>query len=366
MTPPARAMALGAWMVAGGACLDVADERARRDEGVGRARAEGRSIQVEDGLAAVRLLGAQEVRLWAQAPAFGFTVQTEGTPEPLTITVDNALPDAALSLPDGQPATALPVEPGAPVTRKQWRVEASPTAVRLQLAPPDLDSLEPLRFAIYADVQERLEDVQDIYRRMNQDPRIRFALMSGDLTDMGSRRELTRFQQEMRTLSFPVYATLGNHELGAGGPPFHDLFGRGSFSFRFRGAQFTLLDSASATLAPAVYHWLDGWLAGAARSFHVVATHIPPLDPVGARNGAFASRLEAMTLLGRLAAAEVDVTFYGHVHSYYAFTNAGIPAFISGGGGGIPERLDGISRHFLTVDVDPATQLFQVAVVRVD
>jgi hypothetical protein len=54
------------------------------------------------------------------------------------------------------------------------------------------------------------------------------------------------------------------------------------------------------------------------------------------------------------------------VHSYYAFSNAGIAAHITGGGGAIPERLDGIGRHFLTVDVDPDTQLFQVGIVRVD
>ena len=94
--------------------------------------------------------------------------------------------------------------------------------------------------------------------------------------------------------------------------------------------------------------------------------HIPPLDPIGLRNGGFASRLEANNLVARLAAADVEVTVYGHVHSYYAFSNAGIPAYITGGGGAIPERLDGIGRHFLTVDIDPDSQLFQVGIVRVD
>jgi predicted phosphodiesterase len=71
-------------------------------------------------------------------------------------------------------------------------------------------------------------------------------------------------------------------------------------------------------------------------------------------------------LVARLASGKVDLTLYGHIHSFYAFANAGIPAYISGGGGAIPERLDGIGRHFLTIDVDPVSQLFQVAVVRVD
>jgi 3',5'-cyclic-AMP phosphodiesterase len=358
---------MGALALASGACLDVAHERARRDGTVGQAQAEGISIRVEEGLACVRALDARQVRLWAQAPAFGITVTRADSGVPLSIVVENALPDAALGLSSGEVVALIPPEPTDPPTLRRWRLDPSPTPeVSLLLAPPDAGSREPFRFALYADVQERIGDVQDIYRRMNLDPSVRFGLMSGDLTDMGTAQQLLRFQREMRTLPFPVYATLGNHELGAAGPPFHDLFGRGSFSFTFRGARFTLLDSGSATLAPLVHDWLDGWLAAGEPAFHLVATHIPPLDPIGTRNGAFASRLEASALLARLAASGVDATIYGHVHSYYAFSNAGIPAYISGGGGGIPERLDGIARHYLTIDVDPSTQRFQVAVVRVD
>ena len=170
----------------------------------------------------------------------------------------------------------------------------------------------------------------------------------------------------MTGLAFPIYATLGNHELGVRDDLFHDYFGRGNFSFVYRNVQFTLLDTASATLAPVVYDWLGGWLIEGIDRVHFVFAHIPPLDPIGTRNGAFASRLEANKLLSLLASGNVDTTFYGHVHSYYAYSNAGIPAYITGGGGAIPEQLDGIGRHYLTVDVDPAAQTSQVAMVRVD
>jgi Icc protein len=71
-------------------------------------------------------------------------------------------------------------------------------------------------------------------------------------------------------------------------------------------------------------------------------------------------------LLARLAAGGVDLTLYGHIHSYYRFHNAGIPAYISGGGGSHPERFDQIGRHFLVVDADPGAGTLQVRVVRVD
>ena len=56
-------------------------------------------------------------------------------------------------------------------------------------------------------------------------------------------------------------------------------------------------------------------------------------------------------LLSQLADGNVDLTLYGHIHTYEAFENAGIPAFISGGGGADPMKGDGIDRHFLVVDV---------------
>ncbi|RKG95450.1 metallophosphoesterase, partial [Corallococcus carmarthensis] len=38
----------------------------------------------------------------------------------------------------------------------------------------------------------------------------------------------------------------------------------------------------------------------------------------------------------------------------------------SGGGGAIPERFDGVGRHFLAVDVDPSVGVRDVGLVRVD
>ena len=163
----------------------------------------------------------------------------------------------------------------------------------------------------------------------------------------------------------PAYATLGNHELGSGQFNFHRRYGRGSFSFVHRGARFTLLDSASATVAPTADRWLDGWLDDGADALHLFITHIPPLDPDGTRNGGFASRAEGHRLVAKLARHGVDMTIYGHVHTFESFRNAGIKAYVSGGGGAIPQRLDGIGRHFLVLTVTPGEESFSVRKVRV-
>jgi predicted phosphodiesterase len=346
-------------------CLDAADGRARRDAEVGRAAVAGMSVLVDEGLAAVRRIAPGELHLWAGAPRVALEVTVPAGTGPFTLFVENAVSDATLAVVGAPIRAAIDTQI---VTEKRWQI-TPPTeggTLRFVIAPPDVDTPGPWRFAAFADVQEAIDGVQDIYERMNADAQLRFVVMSGDLTRRGSAPELERFQREMKRLNVPIYATLGNHELGTRDDIFHDYFGRGNFRFRFKGVQFTMLDSASATIAPPVYGWLDRWLDEAREQVHLVLMHIPPLDPVGTRNGAFASRAEANKLLARLAAGRVDMTIYGHVHSFYAYANAGIPAYITGGGGAIPERMEGIGRHYLAIDVDPVRGLLQPAVVRVD
>lgn len=347
-------------------CLDVAEGRARRDLEVGKASAGEARVVVDEGLAAIRHLAPGELSLWASAPVLSIRL-TDAVGGPWTVTIENMLADAELSAHAGDKRVPVELVAAPYPTQRTFRLTVPPGAeTTLSLRPPDAARLEPWRFAVFADVQEDIDRVQDIYAKMNETEGIRFALISGDLTSRGSAEQLERFQREMKTLAFPCYATLGNHELGTRDDLYHEWFGRGNYRFVFRGVQFTVLDSASATIDPLAYRWLSGWLAEGRDRLHVVTMHLAPLDPVGSRNGAFASRAEANKLLTMLADGRVDVTFYGHIHSFYAFENAGIPAYISGGGGAIPERLDGIGRHFVTVDVEPPSRISQVAVVRVD
>ena len=100
---------------------------------------------------------------------------------------------------------------------------------------------------------------------------------------------------------------------------------------------------------------------------NIFLTHYPPIDPVGTRAGGFRSADDGYRLLARLADGNVDLTLYGHIHTYIQFDNAGIPARISGGGGARPMRWDGIDRHFLSVDVDPVqNRVTSVDLHRVD
>jgi len=354
-------LALG--LLSAGGCVRVSQERAERDLEVGKHSAHGISIDVAHGLAAVRHVAPGEITLWSSAPAWTVTLTTAATaPTSWRVSLQNVLPDAELV--GGVPVSQVAAQP---ITRKQFQVELpAGSTTTLTLSPPDHHDPAPWRFAVMSDVQEAIDDVQDIYQKLNHTPNVRFLLGAGDLTQQGGSEQLERFQRELESLDVPYYTTLGNHELGDDGPAYQDWFGRASFSFVYRGVRFSMLDSASATLDPMVYDWLDDWLAKGKGGVHVVGMHIPPVDPVGVRNGSFASRNEAAKLLTRLAAGRVDLTLYGHIHSYYSFENAGIPAYVSGGGGAIPERFDQVGRHFLVVDVDPKRGIDRVEMVQVD
>ena len=343
------------------ACVRPAEERALADLEVGRASAGGVTIEVEGGLAAIRALDDGEATLWAQAPTLALTITTDA-PRTLIVTIENALPDAALT----GAATIDPLPAGPPATQRRWRVALPAGATALALAPPDAGDLAPWRFAALADIQDALPRVHELFAAIEATPGVRFAVAMGDITQRSTHDEWVLWDAQLATLDLPLYATIGNHDIWFPHRRWTTRFGRANVHFTFRGVAFTLVDSASATIDALVYAWLDEWLAGAADRVHVFGTHYPPIDPVGLRYGSFASTREGQKLLAMLAGGAVDLTLYGHIHTFTAFENAGIAAYVSGGGGAEPMRLDGVDRHFLVVDVDPAAQrIDDVTVVEV-
>lgn len=339
-------------------CLHVGEARTERDTSIGIDQHDGMRLVVADGAAAIRSFEPSSIHLWSNAPELDIEIDPGTHPGNWELRVDNTLIDAVLDGAELVPSDVL--------TEHRWRVQLDGKTT-LRVRAPDRDRIQAWRFLFFADVQDAIDRVQDIYESMNTEPDIRFAMIGGDLTEAGTRPQLERFEREMKTLRVPAFATLGNHELfDEDGVPYQEMYGRASSHFTYRGVAFTLLDSSSSSIDPTVFDWLEGWLADGHDKLHVVTMHIPPLDPIGSRAGGFASKMEAQKLLQRLVDGHVDLTLYGHIHSYYGFSNAGIPAFIAGGGGAIPERFDGVGRHYLVVDVDPITQRLTTTLRRVD
>ncbi len=343
-------------------CLRPAEEQVELDLSVGQRDVGIAAIAIAEGRAAVHRLLDGDAVLWAAAPAFEGTLTLDpAADDAWTVTLRNIRPDAVFEV-DGVPQT--PAERPVP-TEAVYTLTLDPGAhaIRLRPAPPAGDRW---RFAVLSDIQDAIDRAPDIIRLLEAQPDLDFLISAGDLTEQGGADEYRRYQEAFRALSIPYYATPGNHERGDEAANWTRSFGRANHSFPWRGARFSFVDSSFGTIDPTVYGWLDDWLAAGRDGIHVITTHIPIMDPEGTRGGQLRSRNEAAKLLVRLARRDVDLTLFGHVHSYYAFSLAGIPSYVSGGGGALPERLDGIGRHFLVVDVQDGVGVTAVGVVRVD
>jgi len=355
-------LAVAALVAAGGACTRPSEGRAELELEVGAAQITDASVRVADGLAAVRELADHRLELWANAPVLDVELSVGATAGgEWDIVIRNALPDAVLEVAGATFTRAPDQHP----TFARFTVPLGEGLHALRLAPPDALVDEPYRVAAMADIQDAMEEVDEVFAAISAVPDVRFVVSMGDITQRAEVEEYDLFEQQLQALRVPFFTTLGNHELW--GPPerYFDRFGRASFQFSFKGTAFTFADSGDAAIDPLVEEWIEGWLADARGQTHVFLTHFPAIDPVGIRYGALRSTRDGHRLLSRLTEGDVDLTLYGHLHTLIEFENAGIPAFISGGGGAEPMKLDGIGRHFLVVELRP-TGLGSVTVHRVD
>lgn len=354
---------LTTWLLASGvACVRPADERYSLEKDVGKAELPGLQVDILDGQAAIRELDADTMLLWGQAPVMQVSIESDRD-RPFFIELRNCMPDARVEL-GGQVYESLAKE------RPTWcrfEVFLDGGANELLIAPPDWDDETNYRFASMGDIQTAMPDVDEVFDAISAVPNLRFVMSTGDVVERGADEEYELFEEQLEHLNIPFFSTIGNHELTEDIERWHERYGRFSVHFRFKGVDFSYVDSGNASLDPKVYRDLEDWIAEGRDRIHIFGTHYPPFDPVGIRNGGFRSRNEAYKLLSILRRGDVDLTLYGHIHSYYEFDNADIPAFISGGGGALPEKLDGIDRHFLVLHVDQrASEVVDVEVVRVD
>ena len=315
---------------------------------VGIAEAAGLGVVVVDGQAAVRQLDGQNLVLWAQAPQLEIRLES-ATPRSLRLEVRNCMPDAEAQI--GGLTLAASSKPRATWCVYNLDVPAGESIVHV--AAPDWQLEARYRFADMGDIQTAMGSVHEVFEAISAVPDLRFVMCTGDVVERGEIREYNLFQEKLMALDIPFYSTIGNHELTKSILRWNSRFGRYSVHFRFKGVDFSYVDSANASIDPILLETLERWLEAGRDRVHIFGTHYPFMDPVGSRNAGFGSRNEANKILAKLAKGNVDLTLYGHIHSLYKFENADIPAYISGGGGALPETFDGIDRHFLIVEVDP-------------
>ena len=348
-------------------CLYASEHHEELDSRVGRIDESALQLEVfgadGSGRAAVhdvQVSGSPwSASLWAAAPRLSARIR--GASEPIVLTIANVLPAAELRL-DG---VVIPREVTERPTLGRWTLPAVDDGM-IVVESPDADELRPHTVAVLSDIQDAVDDVHEIFERMNEDAPL-YVISTGDLSSNGRASELEAIMSQLEVLEVPFYSTVGNHEV-PGPEIWHALFGPFSTFFVQHGVAVSLVDSSNATIDPSLYQRVVSFADEHRDRAHLWLTHVPLMDASGLRSGAFSSRNEAARTLQMLADHEVDALFFGHVHSFYAYELAGVPTYISGGGGAVPERLDGIDRHYLLVDLvpDDPDPVAGVSLVRVD
>ena len=202
---------------------------------------------------------------------------------------------------------------------------------------------------------------------INSDSSLRFVVSAGDLTERGKKSEMDAFRNKLALLNIPFYCTPGNHDIFDNNHAYwRSVYGRASFTYRYKGITYIFADSSGATIERRVYDWLKGWVSASSSDVQFFITHYPAIDYNGARNGGFSSRNEAYKLLSILGKGKVDAILNGHIHTYHHFTSAGIDTYVSGGGGAYPELYDGIGRHYLKVTVNNSSKSYSVSRINID
>ena len=208
-------------------------------------------------------------------------------------------------------------------------------------------------FLAFGDIQVGIDRFDDIIEFVNREENIDFILMLGDLSETAAPSEFVAVNEAFSRIRWPIYSTPGNHDAFAK-RYYQDDFGRATYSITHRGARFTSVDSASGGLEPVVWDRVEKSFEQGRDQLHVAFSHIPAIESLGIRAGQWNSPREARRFVGLALEHRMDLLLFGHIHSYDAYLLGGIPTHISGGCGGIEERLDGIDRHYLRMRASPS------------
>ena len=172
-----------------------------------------------------------------------------------------------------------------------------------------------------------MEDLQRSVADINQNPNIKFVVVTGDLTENGDRACIEAIKTALDQLQVPYYAASGNHETTwseSGVMDFTRVFGNSRFAFSHNGMYFIGFNSgpvirmADGHVAPQDIAWLKHNLdsvsaAGATPIF--VFTHYP------LRNGDVDNWYEVTDVLRK---HNVQCVMGGHYHRNLLFDCDGI------------------------------------------
>ncbi|MDR3173980.1 MAG: metallophosphoesterase [Treponema sp.] len=163
-----------------------------------------------------------------------------------------------------------------------------------------------------------LERIADTVRGANAGgENIRFAVITGDITQNGRRQDLEKFleiAESLRSLAVPLYPVIGNHDIYSGNwSQWRELIGSSAYYVESPDTTLIMLDSANANFGRDQLDWLEDRLRGAKKNTFVF-THANLFTESMGDVEMLTDTRERARLLSMLR-GRCAAVFAGHVHS---------------------------------------------------
>jgi len=153
--------------------------------------------------------------------------------------------------------------------------------------------ITPFRFAFVSDVHigspngSSEEDLRRTVKDINELKGVSFVVLTGDITEFGTNKEVKLAKQILDSLKIPWYIIPGNHDVGwseSGGVMFKSVFGNDKFNFTYNG--ITFLGCASGPyvrmsdghIPRDAVNWLDSTLRNLKKGQPIIFLNHYPID----------------------------------------------------------------------------------------
>lgn len=219
-----------------------------------------------------------------------------------------------------------------------------------------------VRFAVVGDNHGDNPVYRQILEEVKDQP-LDFMVNLADASEYGRREELLTVKERESILPFPVYHTVGNHDIKTDPSRalFSEIFQTSPWaSYDHGDTHLIVLDNADRKVGfpNASLDWLETDLAAHREKTIVIAYHRPfdlPLGQVVGDDETAASRVTNRRFKKIISSYSIKYIFTGHLHTYLPYTVNDIPAVVSGGGGDPAQTVLGGPKnnlfHYLIVTV---------------
>jgi outer membrane protein assembly factor BamB/predicted phosphodiesterase len=169
------------------------------------------------------------------------------------------------------------------------------------------------------------EDLRSTVKDINKQHDLDFILVTGDLTEMGTRLEIKLAKEILKSLKKPWFVIPGNHDTGwseSGGVDFIKAFGDDKFTFDHKGYRFIACASgpyvrmSDGHIPRDAVVWLDRILKNTAADMPVIFINHYPVD------NSLDNWYEATN---RIKKYNIQYAICGHGHANQALDFEGIP-----------------------------------------